>query len=154
MEACTESSRQNCSKSILQQKLTRVKGKEAAQAGSRTSTLAADALILLTSCPARYKSSVPHLMRQRLKGQWNWKWRSNNKIQGRSIISGAYLCRHCFEKKKERGKQKKRARGRPLPARVSPALPAQQQQCLECYPIGILKFISLEWEFLHLFSVD
>lgn len=115
--------------------------------------LAADALILLTNCPAMYKSSAPHLMRQGLKKWWNWKWSSNNKKQGRSIISGSYLSGRCFEKKKEGGKQKKRARVHRLRARVCPALPAQEQQSLERYPIGILKFISLEWEFLQLFLV-
>lgn len=116
--------------------------------------LTADALILLTSHPARYKGSASHLVRKALKWRWNWKWRSNNKNQGRSIISGAYLHGRCFEKKEERGKQKKRARGHPPPARVCPVLSAQQQQSLESYPIRISKLISLEWEIFYLFLVD
>lgn len=79
------------------------------------------------------------IFQQKLTRAVEWKWRSNNKNQGRSFTSDTCLNGCCFEK--EKGKQ--RTRGHSLPARSCPALSAQQQQITEDLPHPGFKIYKL-----------
>lgn len=56
--------------------------------------------------------------------------------------------------KRRRREVSKREEQEAIPFLSGSDFSLHSSKSLECYPIWILKFINLEWEFLHLFLVD